>query len=1058
MGRKKGTVPVCAKHPPGRSGKRGLSPFSGLSKIMPTGAAPRRRIERLLLGSVDACVAAVVLVVPLLMGGRHAAGQLVLVALAVSAASAWVVRLCIQQDASWCRSPGDVLLAAGVVLLVVQLLPLGAPLVARLTPHAAEILPLWNGASGAVDNLGDWRCVSLTPGATRAALPLLLAYGLLFLVAVQRIQQVEDVQRLLRWTALSAVLMAGFGLVQWATSNGKFFWFYEHPFATTSDAVHGSFSNRNHFAQFLALGFGPLVWWFQQGAARGRRRPFSAGRARRPGNFDLALLRVPALGMVVLAALLSLSRGGAVAIFVAGAISVTACYRARTLGTKSLVSMAAAGLLIAASLVIHGYDQVSHRLGQLTVGSVEQLDQNLGRRTIWAAVLRAASDCPLLGSGVGSHRDVYPMYLDAPLDVEFTHAESGPLQVLLETGVTGLALLLVGIGLCAGWCVNSFRLCANPLSLRRNSRRLRTGAETSVAFRSAKERHFHGAKGDDATVIDSPVLTAAGIKGPPTAARTNRRLLAAGCSDSPHPRSLPSDRLPLGETAASRCDTHSPSDRSQRIALCVGAVAAGLAANLIHALVDFVWYVPACTALVMLLAGCAFRLWQLAAGTRGAPARRAAIGRHVALAAAVALVLVGAWMVGDGVGPALAQPHWDRYQIMESAEAAGGQLPPDGTGPAQPQDDALPAATAQMIAELEQVVQWEPDHARAHLRLAKLYLRRLDIRQRASESGMPLEQIGAAALAARFPSDEAYRAWLARVLGDRLDDADRAWRHTQRALALCPLQGEGYLYLARMCILVGPNAAGGKPAYLAQALAVRPHDGDVLLEVGREASLAGNLDQAIEYWRQASRSGPSHQRQVIDLLMGRVPIDFFLEKLQPDLAGLRLLDAQYGALGQPRQADHLCWLYRQCAPNRWADRQAEVLAAQAWLQDQLRELRRCRLRLAETEAEHLAGTPAAAAWLEVASLYHQLGGADDELRSAENALRLDPSSLAARDCLARCLAAAGRLAEAEQHLQWCLRRQPEHGDWQDRLREIVKQRIDREGQTVGAGSKSGALR
>jgi hypothetical protein len=35
---------------------------------------------------------------------------------------------------------------------------------------------------------------------------------------------------------------------------------------------------------------------------------------------------------------------------------------------------------------------------------------------------------------------------------------------------------------------------------------LRTGAEISVAFRSAKVRDFRGAKGDDTTVIDSPVL------------------------------------------------------------------------------------------------------------------------------------------------------------------------------------------------------------------------------------------------------------------------------------------------------------------------------------------------------------------------------------------------------------------------------------------------------------------------------------------------------------------------------------------------------------------------
>jgi hypothetical protein len=39
---------------------------------------------------------------------------------------------------------------------------------------------------------------------------------------------------------------------------------------------------------------------------------------------------------------------------------------------------------------------------------------------------------------------------------------------------------------------------------------IRIDAETSVAFRSAKERNFRGAKGDNATVIDSPTLSKQG--------------------------------------------------------------------------------------------------------------------------------------------------------------------------------------------------------------------------------------------------------------------------------------------------------------------------------------------------------------------------------------------------------------------------------------------------------------------------------------------------------------------------------------------------------------------
>ena len=58
--------------------------------------------------------------------------------------------------------------------------------------------------------------------------------------------------------------MAAFGIVQYLTDNGKFFWFYEHGRDMNGEYAQGSFTNRNHFAQFLTLGTGPLVWWVWQ--------------------------------------------------------------------------------------------------------------------------------------------------------------------------------------------------------------------------------------------------------------------------------------------------------------------------------------------------------------------------------------------------------------------------------------------------------------------------------------------------------------------------------------------------------------------------------------------------------------------------------------------------------------------------------------------------------------------------------------------------------------------------------------------------------------------------
>ncbi|MGD0898157.1 MAG: hypothetical protein ABR915_10005, partial [Thermoguttaceae bacterium] len=212
------------------------------------------RLDALLLNVVDAGLAVCIFGVPLVMGGRHALGRLLLVVAAVAVALVWMFRQGLRREFRWRRSPADWLLPAGLVILLVQLAPLGEAMLAHLSPSTAAILPLWTSHADRNAALGLWPCVSMTPAATRAAIPLYLAYGLLVLVVVQRIKSLDDVRRLLAGIALSAVVVACLGLLQWAAGNGLYLWVYEHPYSSASDAVKGSFTNRNHFAHFLALG------------------------------------------------------------------------------------------------------------------------------------------------------------------------------------------------------------------------------------------------------------------------------------------------------------------------------------------------------------------------------------------------------------------------------------------------------------------------------------------------------------------------------------------------------------------------------------------------------------------------------------------------------------------------------------------------------------------------------------------------------------------------------------------------------------------------------------
>ncbi len=922
----------------------------------PAGAGGDGRLAQRLVQLVDAGLAGCIFVVPMLMGGHQALGRLALAALAVAVALAWTFRQCLRAQGVWRRSPAEWVLLGGVVLLVVQVIPLPAPVLQHAAPNTSELLPLWNTTADAPAKLGLWSQISLTPAATRAALVVFLAYSLLFVVTVQRIQALEDIERLLRWCALSTLVMAGFGLVQLVTSNGKFFWVYEHVYTDTRHVAKGAFANRNHFAHFLALGIGPLIWWMHDGLRR--RRPRRTDEfSRWPGKsqaHDLRIgFRIIALGVVLFALLLSLSRGGAMATLLAVTIGLAVCYRSSSMAPRLVISLGAVALLIALSLAIFGHQRVARRLGTLTAGSLDALDGPHARRTIWSTVAKAIPEYAILGSGVGSHREVYPIYLEwTDSRKYFSHAECGYLQVTLESGIAGLGLLAAGVGLCAYWCI-------------------------------------------------------AGLAGAP----------------------------------------------SERVLVCVGAVSAGLAASVAHSLVDFVWYIPGCMVIVAVLAACACGLWQLPSGKSDRRRiRHVTFSRNVWVAAMAVLVVAGTWMLKNRAGPVLAEPHWDRFLSLD--RDSDTRLPfgiiPIESGTSDAEYRSSLAMSEKTIAELKEVVRWEPTHARAHLQLAEAYIHLFHQKQQTAANVMPVNQIRDAAIESRsedlpperrLDSRQKLEQWLAAAIGDHYRYLAFALTHTRRALTLCPLLGEGYLYLGELCFLEGGRTPA-KRAYVAQALKVRPFDGAVLLHAGSEAILAGeqarlagqfeqalaHFEQGLAHWRDSFRRGPVYQEQIVEWLAGRLhpgkleeDIDFFLDTFQPDLCGLRLLVRRYGELAPPEQMVPLRLAYASAV---------------------------------ETEADRSKGPQAATLWLEAMAEYRKLKMPERRLQCGRNASRHDPNSLRVRQALAFCLADLEQFAEAREHLEWCLKRRPKDRVLNEKMKDIARKEALRKIRPVAESKAS----
>lgn len=861
-----------------------------------------------LLRVVDAGLCGVICVAPFFFGGRHDSGRLLLVSLIGVTATAWFVRQARMPGARWNRTFAHWIWLSAVGLLLLQLIPLPLSWIEALSPRTIQLLPLWSSDGGAV-GLGSWTTLSLMPHETTKSLAMMVSYGLLFTVVVDRVQNGADVRRLLRMVAVASVLMAAFGLLQYFTSDGRFYWFYDHPYRDARRHLCGSFINRNHFASFLVLGVGPLAYWLWQLIETSRGAAMQRGAGYSLRQRVAMWLVAAALILVVCSVLGSLSRGGAAALLVAAAVVVAIGWSRQIVDSRLAFGLAVLVVVVVGLLSVYGYDQVAERLDDFAQGSIDAMDQNEGRRRVWTANEGAIEAGWLVGSGAGSHAEICPVYLNESPTVEFTHAESGYLQVATENGIVGEVLLLAGIGLCGWWCVGCYHRALSP--------------------------------GD---------------------------------------------------------------------ALLFAACAAGLAASIVHSVVDFVWYIPACMSVTIVLAACVLRLAQLTAASDKQSRRAWQVdwSRAKWTTAAAVVLFASAWAIDTYVGPGIAAIHWNRYlrASVANRESAGGQFA--GRGADQPQNSSATAEQMSdaMLRHLERVLAWEPQFARAQLRLAAAYVARFEMEQLRGENAMTLPQIQDAAIASRFATSDDLQMWLNRACGASAELLYRADTAARRAVANCPLQGEGYVLLGELSFVHG-GTRETIDACFDQALRVRPHDGDVLYEIGEQRLLSGQLTAALDIWQRCFANCGPHQLKIVYLLAGRIPAPMFLEKYSPDWGTLSAIWARYRLLGQPEDLEPLLAYSAAAAESEMAD--ADRTRA-TWI------------------------------WYSLGGMYADVTRQDESLACLEQAYACDPRNINVRLALADAFLKAGRFDDAESHVRWCLARRPEQKSLRAALVQISKQK------------------
>jgi len=175
-------------------------------------------------------------------------------------------------------------------------------------------------------------------------------------------------------------------------------------------------------------------------------------------------------------------------------------------------------------------------------------------------------------------------------------------------------------------------------------------------------------------------------------------------------------------------------------------------------------------------------------------------------------------------------------------------------------------------------------------------------------------------------------------------------------------------------------------------LQVRPYDGQVLFEIGRQKLLLGRVEEALKHWQQIFLDQGSHQLQIVRLLAGQVPAAAFIETFQPDWRGLSYIWHWYHHAGS--------------------------------LDDQ-QNIVRYAGNFAERECPDYTSEHAARIWRTLARMQYAMNEYPQALTSLQRAFKAAPSDYSVRRQYGQALLRAEYYPRAESHLRWCFSRKPE---------------------------------
>jgi O-antigen ligase len=332
------------------------------------------------------------------------------------------------------------LMAALLAWMVLALLPLPPAMIAAVSAQR------WNAISAARDFTGQnphaWLALSVAPGATMECLLDVVPAMAAFLVARGLCA---------RWRNKAWLLVIPVIAVAWLESVLGLLQFRAMRAGGETNAVTGTYVNRDHFAGLLEMAFplavlGAVALW--------RKSRTGSGRSVRPALAAIGSLGVA--GSLLMGICFSLSRMGFIAtlgatVVITGTLLVS---RPRPSVGGSRWRWLAAAALPVCLFAFLPTGALLDRFGALTTGNPVASDP---RMEIWGDTLPLIAAYKWVGCGLGAYEYAfYRFNASSPMDtIDFAHNDY--LQIAAELGFIGAALASA-LALCIVWRLMSMVL------------------------------------------------------------------------------------------------------------------------------------------------------------------------------------------------------------------------------------------------------------------------------------------------------------------------------------------------------------------------------------------------------------------------------------------------------------------------------------------------------------------------------------------------------------------------------------------------------------------------